>query len=179
MKKVFYLSCIMMTMFLSRCYDPDVERDEEYMTIYIPMCQEKISTLQNIPLVENTVNFVPLHLNTEKDTLLKVGVYCGGMVLPAKDINLKMGLELDSLISLQEKDVPQSVYKLLPENYYTVDSWDITIPRGQISENLNINIKCSEIPSGSNYVLPLKIVNTSDYTINSASSFLLLGINKE
>lgn len=179
MKKVFYLSCVIMTMFLSKCYDPSVERDEEYMTIYIPMCQEKISTLQNIPLVENTVNFVPLHFKTEKDTLLKVGVYCGGMILPMADINLKMGLELDSLISLQEKGVPLSVYKLLPENYYTVDSWDITIPKGQVSENLNIDIKYSEIPSGSKYVLPLKIVNSSDYAINRASSFLLLGINKE
>lgn len=171
---------ILMTLtLLIQCESPEVSRQEEYMKVYIPMVQQKNSTLQTSPLILNSVNFVPLNeLDFSKDTTLFVGVYCGGMVLPDENIFVEFELETDSLTSLQKKNSVQSSFSLLPEQYYSIDSWKVEIPRNNVNGYLKVNLKNTLIPEGSKYILPLRIKQVSKYEIDPSTSFILLGIEK-
>lgn len=180
MRKFILLFLTSLSFFWIACEDPAVPRQEEYMTLYLPMVQEKSSVLQAFPLVSNTVNYVELDkLSFERDTLLKIGVYCGGMVVPQQEVKIEFALATDSLSSLQQKGVPESSYPLLPEEYYSIASWNVTIPQGNPNGYLEVQLKNTEIPQGGQFILPLKIKSTSVYTLNEAASFILLGINKK
>lgn len=177
MKKLMFL--IMLSCFMFSCNDAkDIDRDEEYMNVYIPMTIQKNSVLQTVPIVRNSVNFVEMSgLNFSADTLFQLGAYCGGMVAPLEDLALELSLETDSLASLQNKKVPQSTYQLLPEKYYSVDNWNVTIPKGHENGYLNVNLKLSQIPAGSRFILPVRISKVSNYMLDPERSFILLAIN--
>lgn len=162
------------------CNDPtDVTREDEYMHVYIPLTIEKNSVLQTVPIVYNDVNFVAMDkLDFSKDTLLLLGAYCGGTNLPAKDIRVEFSLATDTLLSLQNKPVPQAIYQLLPENYYSVNSWSQTIPKRNTNCYMEIEIKLTQIPEGSKFILPVKVNDVSNYAIDPEKSFILLGIDK-
>lgn len=178
MRRLLFL--LLATSFMFSCNDAkDIDRDEEYMNVYIPLTIQKNSVLQTIPIVKNDVNFVELSgLNFASDTLFTLGAYCGGMVAPSEDLQVEFALLPDSLVSLQKKNVPQSVYQLLPENYYSVDNWNVTIPKGRENGYLDVNLKLSQIPAGSKYVLPVRISHVSRYMLDPGRSFILLAITK-
>lgn len=171
---------ILLSCFMFSCNDSkDIDRDEEYMNVYIPLTNQKNSVLQMIPIVKNSVNFVEMsNLNFSADTLFKLGAYCGGMVSPATDVKVEFSLITDSLVSLQKKQVPQSDYQLLPEQYYSVNNWNVTIPKGHENGYLEINLRLSQIPAGSQFILPVQIAQVSSYMLDPDRSFILLAINK-
>lgn len=167
-------------LFLLGCQDPTVERSEEYMSVYIPMVQEKKALLQTVPIVANSVNYVELEkLEFSKDTTFYLGAYCSGMVLPSEDIKVEFSLASDSLSSLQRKGVAQSAYTILPQEYYSIDSWEATIPRNKSNGYLKIMLGTSAIPAGSNFILPIKITKISKYQLDISNSFILLGIRNQ
>ena len=173
------LLLLLMVIFAAGCEDPNVERDPEYMNIYIPKSHEKSDLLQTVPIVYNTVNFVKLTgLDFNKDTVLLVGAYCGGMILNGGDITLEFALAEDSLASLQNKPVSQAVYKNLPAEYYTVDNWTVRIPKNDTNGYLKVNLKNSLIPENSQFILPLRIKSSSKYSIDPSFSFILLAIDR-
>lgn len=162
------------------CQDPTVERSEEYMNVYIPMVQEKETLLQTVPIITNSVNYVELeNLDFSKDTTFYLGAYCSGMVLSSEDIEIEFSLATDSLTSLQRKGASQSKYSILPQEYFTIDSWETVIPRQKTNGFLEILLKTSSIPAGSNYILPVKISNISKYQLDLPNSFILLGIRNQ
>lgn len=178
MKKVIILIFLVCGIF--SCDDSkDIERFEEYMNVYIPLTIEKNSILQTIPLVKNSVNFVEIpHLNFANDTLFLLGAYCGGMVAPPEDLHVEFSFIPDSLVSLQKKNVPQSVYRQLPEDYYSIENWNVTIPKGHENGYLPVNLKLSQIPAGSKFILPIQISKVSKYDLDLEKSFILLAIHK-
>ena len=180
MKKIISFLFLICCLSIISCNDSkDIDRLEEYMSIYIPRTIEKSTTLQTVPLVKNNVNFVELSgLDFKRDTTFVLGVYCGGTVAPSEDVHVKLALETDSLVSLQKKNVPQSVYVQLPENFYSIDNWNVIIPKGRENGYLNIDLKLSQIPARSKYILPVRIDNISKYALNPEMSFILLAINK-
>ena len=162
------------------CQDPTIERNEEYMNVYIPMVKEKEALLQTVPIINNSVNYVELKkLDFSKDTTLYLGAYCSGMVLPSEDIEVEFSLATDSLTSLQKKGDSQSNYLILPKEYYIIDSWKTIIPRHKTNAYLEILLKTSSIPAGSNFILPVKISNISKYQLDMSNSFILIGIRNK
>ncbi|RHJ86708.1 DUF1735 domain-containing protein [Parabacteroides sp. AM08-6] len=178
MKKVILFISIICCIF--SCNDSkDIDRIEEYMNVYIPLCVEKNSILQTVPLVKNSVNFVEIsNFNFNSDTLFLLGAYCGGTLAPSEDLKVEFSLATDSLVSLQKKNVSQSVYQQLPEKYYSIENWNVTIPKGHENGYLNVNLKLSQIPAGSKFILPIRINSVSKYDLDPEKSFILLAINK-
>lgn len=173
-KVILYSFCGLL---LFGCKDPVVERSEEYMNVYIPMVQKKETLLQMAPIVTNTVNYVELeNLKFDKDTTFYLGVYCGGMVLPSEDVKVEFSIATDSLSSLQKKGVFQSNFTMLPQEYYSIDSWETIIPRNKTTGYLEIILRTSDIPVESNFILPIKVSNVSKYQLDLPNSFILLGV---
>lgn len=174
--KNFLLFCCC-GLLLYGCQDPTVERSEEFMYVSIPFVHEKAALLQTVPIITNTVNYVELEgLEFSKDTTFYLGAYCSGMVLPSGNVQVEFSLATDSLSSLQKKGVPQSAYSLLPDEYYSIDSWETIIPEKQVNGYLEIKLKTASIPIGRNYILPIKISKISNYQLDQPNSFILLGI---
>jgi hypothetical protein len=166
---------------LATSCNKDPERPQEYMTVYMPLVgNNKAERLRDVPIVFNTVNLLEnIKFSKERDTVFNLGIYCGGSIMPQQDIALKLALATDSLTSLQKKGVSQSVYTLLPAEYYNIDSWEANIPQGEVMTYFPISIKTSAIPQDSQYVLPIRIESTNVYELDNSRSFILLAIKFE
>ena len=162
------------------CDNPrDIDRQDEYMNVYLPMTIEKNNILQHVPLIYNDVNFLELEgLNFSKDTTFVLGAYCAGTNFTSQDVSVDFSLANDILLSLQSKPVPQAAYQLLPESYYTVNSWNQSITKGETNCYMNIELKLTQLPAGSHFILPVKVDKVSKYNIDPEKSFILLGISK-
>lgn len=173
------LFSVFLILFAGACSDP-YKLPEEYMQVFIPLVTDKAEVLQEVPLVKNSVNFVPVQaLGFEKDSLFRLGIYCSGTNNPSEDIHVKLALATDSLQALQRKGIPQSGYLMLPESLYSVKSWEVVIPKGQECAYFDVELKNTRIPEGSTYILPIKIEYVSKYAYKESNSFILLGFERK
>lgn len=99
---------------------------------------------------------------------IPVSVYCSGN--PDRGIvTVSATVERSLYDSFKEK----SEYQLVPENFYTVSSWVIDIPKKEQIGIFNIPIQSTALSKGK-YVLPLKLANSSPFELLKEKDVLYL-----
>jgi hypothetical protein len=100
----------------------------------------------------------------------------GGTNPTEKDTRITLVHDLD-LFNRYNKgtyDVETDRYaRLLPEEKYTIDSYDLVIPAGAKDARLPIKIRPEGLSPDSTYMIPLKIKDYSDYEVNPAKADVL------
>jgi len=75
-------------------------------------------------------------------------------------------LAIDTADFNEMNDSLGDIYTLLPSGFYTVESWTVTIAKGQHLGSLHVEVNSSLLDGNHMYVLPLKIVSASGITIS-------------
>lgn len=84
--------------------------------------------------------------------------YAGAGNAP-QDINVKLGLDAHAID--EYNDSTSNHYILLPASKYTIDTWDVTIPKGQKKATATFKLKTETFDFAEAYALPVKIMSTS------------------
>ena len=111
------------------------------------------------------------------DGSLYVSAAIGGTQFPDQDVTVTIGLadeaKMDSYNykNLSDEDVQ---YQTLPTDWYNFPSWTGTIKAGEVYCRIPFTINTEKIHPDSLYVIPLKIVSTSAYSIVKTDTTLLV-----
>lgn len=91
-----------------------------------------------------------------------------------QDIQVTLGLSQEALDDFN--DDQGSTFIPLPTNMYSVDSWTVTIPKGQKRATVNVKFFTDQFDLSKLYALPVKILSVSSGTISSNYGTVLFGI---
>lgn len=153
--------------FLLSCGDDEEMR---YANIYFPL-----STWAS------KCDFFIANFDYAKDTTYVVGVYCGGSLPVPQNVNVSIGLSVDSLKKLQVKEPSFANYEVLPEGSYDITPADTVamIKKNTNRGDLRIIFHTTKLDPTKQYVLPLRIKSTSHYELAPQHSYLFFGIKKQ
>ena len=105
-----------------------------------------------------------------------VAASCGGTNPTKKDIVVKL-VEDRSLIDVYNRtyyDVDVSKYvRPLPQDKYDIESYQFTIPAGEISGRMHIQVRPDGLSPDSAYFIALRVDSHSTYEINPDKSYVL------
>jgi len=105
-----------------------------------------------------------------------ISVSCGGTNATKEDITIQL-VEDASLLhdyNTANYDVDMARYaRLLPSTNYTISSYQLTIPAGQISARLPVVITPDGLSPDSSYVIPLRVESYSACEINPLKNYVL------
>lgn len=118
---------------------------------------------KGIDLISEDSNvYLPLSGYTEQTVLLgesifELGVYKSGINQSNSDVTVDFVINEQAF---NEFKALNPAYELMPEGYFDLSSASVTIPSGQVREELEIHLKgIDESFVDKNYVLPLSIEN--------------------
>ena len=159
MKKIGLFILLVSTFLVQSCYD-DFKEDYVYTTTYFPR-QFPLRTL-----VEQE----------GQNMTFEIGAVLGGKY--TNSINEEVSFIIqDSLLNANN----YSQFTMLPENYYTLSSSNITIPKGQFQGSSLITINKElflndPLAVGKNYALPIEMVTTTadSILVNKRYSVIVL-----
>lgn len=158
----FNFIILIITVTLSSCDNDEVFQKEQYKNVFA-----LISGSENISF--------KFHSLGEESTGI-VAASVGGTNPTEKDIVVKM-LEDPSLIdayNIINYDVDKTKYaRALPKKNYDINNFQFTIPKGEISGRLPINIRPDGLSPDSTYFIPLRIESHSAYEANPTKSHVL------
>ncbi len=105
-----------------------------------------------------------------------VAASCGGTNATKKDIAVELVEDL-TLIDKYNKvnfDVDVSKYiRPLPKDKYTIDSYNLTIPAGEIEGRVSMKIRPDGLSPDSTYFIALRVNKFSSYEVNPEKSYVL------
>ncbi len=151
---------ITITALLVSCSKTDVWLDHDDPTFYIPQSGVSINKVWMLESNEYTS---------------EVEVYLGGARPDNQETNIKVTFGLDpSIISSYNNDITQEFAGqviLLPADCYQVDSYEISIPSGEVSGVLPIKIftdKVEALGMGPDdiYAVPIKLLSSSKFRLS-------------
>lgn len=97
---------------------------------------------------------------------VKIPLVLSGSTTNNTDVNISVALDKDTLTNLNfdRFRLREDLYfKELPTDYYSFKSLMTTIPKGENTGYITINLKLDGIDLVNKYILPLQIVSTSAY----------------
>jgi hypothetical protein len=95
----------------------------------------------------------------------KVQVSYSGAEVAPEDITVTLGLDPQALTDYNDEQ--GTTYQFVSPNLYTVDSWVVTIPKGQRLGTATVTFKPSIFDPSKTYGFPVKILSTSLGQISS------------
>jgi len=81
-------------------------------------------------------------------------------------------LALDTAAIGKYNTANSTAYTLLPAADYSVPSWTVTVPAGQHTATINININTSLVDPSGLFILPIKLVSAGGLTIDQYDELL-------
>lgn len=111
-----------------------------------------------------------------------ISVYCSGSLMPENDIHVELGYdnELVSEYNFTEFENDTSKYVIpLASKYYNIPSLSATIKKGEPHVNLFINVNPEGLSPDTTYVIPLKLISSSEYEISEELSSILYSVRLE
>lgn len=126
-----------------------------------------------------TTSTYPLYVNTfaaEPGVLQDFAIVVNytGNAGASQDINVVLELAPDALVTYNDENSEHFVE--LPSSLYTVDTWNLTIPKGQKKASMNLKLKTSEFDFDEEYALPVRIKTVSAGTISKNYGTMLFRI---
>lgn len=154
MKKLFLGGLFLL--FLASCSN-HVDFGEQYKkVIYIVKSSNKVYTCQHKILSEEQEGSISL--------------YCGGSDVLKEDVTVTLVPDEEAMRIYNSKNFDETnQYKklvLLPEEYYTIPSYTVTIKSGTEYAKMPIHLVTKNINPDSCYVIPLSIGEISQYEVN-------------
>lgn len=111
------------------------------------------------------------------DGSLYVSAAIGGTQFPDQDVTVTLGLADNAkMASYNYKNFSDAdvKYQPLPADWYNFPSWTGTIKAGDVYCRIPLTVNTEKIHPDSLYVIPLKIVSTSAYSIVKTDTTLLV-----
>lgn len=139
---------------LTSCLDED--------PLFDPDKVENVVEFYDIGLITSPGSVYPLYTNTfpASDAIdMKIIVSYSGAHENNEDINVKFKLDPDALARYNESEGTN--YEVLPEELYSMDAMEVTIPRGQRQVEKTITFNTLEFDLSKNFALPFTITETS------------------
>ncbi|WP_339876307.1 DUF1735 domain-containing protein [uncultured Algoriphagus sp.] len=139
---------------LTSCLDED--------PIFDPDQVENVIEFYDIGLIASANSVYPLYVNSFKEAEsveFKIIVSYSGAHENNQDINVKFSLDPSALEEYNESE--DTDYVVLPENLYSIDAMEVTIPKGQRQVEKTITLYTSQFDFTKNYALPFTITESS------------------
>lgn len=149
---------------ISSCNDDEIYKKEQFKTVFALISEDGYNIYQDIHDLENP------------KSVGNIAASCGGTRPTKIDINVDLSLDIESLNLYNQAnfDMNTDMYaKLLPANNYEIESWKLTIPKGERGGVMPIIIKPDGLSPDSTYFIPIKIDSYSDYELNKEKSNVL------
>lgn len=137
-----------------------------------------IEFLNPAVITSNTTSTIPVYtlsydIGPSVDLDLQIG-YSGGGGAP-NDIHVKVGLAADKIETINEEQ--ETDMEAIPENAFSITSYDVTIPKGQKTGTLKVTFKPEEFDLSADYVLVLKIESVTGTKAPISGNFGLIALN--
>jgi hypothetical protein len=99
----------------------------------------------------------------------------------ANDSDIQLTLAIDPVAieaynNQMEEDLHGSLFTMMPDNYYSFDDFSVTIPKGQKTTTISIEVFPDQFDLTKNFALPLRIVSASEGVISANFSVALLAV---
>ena len=147
------------------------EKEEiQYAKIYFPLSAWATKS-----------DFFIANFDYAKDTTYIIGAYCGSSISVPQNVEILIGLAVDSLKKLQKTDPSFANYEILPVGSYDITPADTVavIKKNTSRGDLKVTFRTTTLEPTKQYVLPLHIKSTSHYEVSDQHSYLFFGINKQ
>lgn len=150
---------------ISACNQDKVFEKEQYKNVFA--------------LISGSDNVSEKYHKLGEESTGYVAASCGGTNSTEKDIVVNL-VEDKSLIEAYNKanfDVNISKYvRPLPQDKYDIDSYQFTIPKGEIGGKMPIRIRPDGLSPDSSYFVALRVEKYSTYEINPEKSYVLYSV---
>jgi hypothetical protein len=149
---------------LSSCNRDEIFEREQYKNVFALVSEDGYNV------------FTVVHDLDEVESTGYVAASCGGTNPTEKDIDITMvsSPEIFDYYNKSNFDVDIEKYaRLLPSEKYSIDSWNFTIPAGQVSGNLPIRVRPDGLSPDSTYFIPLKVSEFTTGEVNPEKSDVL------
>lgn len=167
MKKLFrhitpVLSMGVLLVGLQSCKDDEVYKKEQYKNVFALISESDNVSRKLHSLGEESIGYIAASM--------------GGTNATGKDVVVKL-VEDKSLIDKFNRvnyDTDVSKYvKAMPASKYDIESYQFSIPAGEISGRLPIRIRPDGLSPDSSYFIPLRIDTYTSFEANAQKSFIL------
>ncbi|WP_352422717.1 DUF1735 domain-containing protein [Proteiniphilum sp.] len=149
----------------SSCNNDDVFEKEQYKNVFALISSSGNVSSKYHPLGGETVGYVAASL--------------GGTSPTSKDIRVKL-VEDASFIDEYNTinyDVDKTKYVLaLPQENYSIDSYEFTIPAGEISGRLPVRIRPDGLSPDRKYAFALRVESYSSYEVNPEKNYIIYNV---
>ncbi|MCK3684384.1 DUF4361 domain-containing protein [Maribellus sp. YY47] len=150
---------------LYSCNEDEVFEKEQYKNVFALVSESDNVAIKYHKLGEESTGFVAASL--------------GGTNPTQKDIVVNL-VEDESLIDAYNKtnfDVDVSKYaRPLPKDKYDIDSYQFTIPKGEINGKLPLRIRPDGLSPDTTYFISLLVNSFDNYEINPEKNFVLYSV---
>jgi hypothetical protein len=149
---------------ITACNEDKVFENEQYKTVFALVSNDDYNIFQVV------------HDLDQPESVGYVSASCGGTKSSEKDIEISLVQDMEAFddYNTSNYDVDVSSYaRLLPENRYDIDSYNLTIPAGERNGRMTIRIRPDGLSPDSIYFIPVKIDTYSAYEVNPDKSNVL------
>lgn len=111
------------------------------------------------------------------DGSLYISAAIGGTTFSDKDVQVTIGLaseEKMDLYNYKNLSADDVKYQSLPTEWYNFPSWTGTIKAGEVYCRIPLTINTEKVHADSLYVIPLRVVSTSAYSVVQKDTVLLV-----
>lgn len=170
--KKYNLAYLVVALALTSCLkeDPALDPDESNNVIEI---YRQVPT----PTASPADAVYPLYIagfNIQPAAEYKVEIAYAGAGTAPEDIQVV--LELDEAAMEAYNDDQGSHYEILPDDMFTVNSWTVTIPRGQRIGAMNVSFHTDQFDLSKAYAFPVKVKSASTGVISKNFGTVIFGI---
>lgn len=139
----------------------------EYAKVYLPLATRATNGVFNASFT------------ADKDTTFIVGAYCSGSIMTPVDVDVTLALATEEFAAAKAEKPALASYQLLPADCYDIVPSDmkVTIKAKTERADISVNFHTSKFTPGTNYVLPLKVAEVSEYEISESYNVLFFGVS--
>ncbi|MFZ4861060.1 DUF4973 domain-containing protein [Sphingobacterium sp. Mn56C] len=142
-----------------------------------PMLDDELFE-KTVVFTKNGFQDMLIDYNSQEETIAMLPVSISGTTRNTENVHVKVALDTDTLNNYnfeRFRNQTNLYYNLLPEDSYALSAQDVIIPNGSERVMLPIKLKPAKIDKLKDFVLPLRISETSSYSIgpNKYSKALL------
>lgn len=164
-KKKIYFTFLFIILILCACNRDEVFEKEQYKNVFA--------------LISESNNVLVKYHSLGKENIGYVSSSLGGTNPTTEDIKVNL-VEDQSFIDKYNRtnfDVDKTKYMLpLPASNYDIDSYEFTIPAGEISGRLPIRIRPDGLSPDHQYGISLRVESHSTYEVNPTKNFIIYNV---
>jgi hypothetical protein len=163
--KMQWVLFTVLALIFSACNNDEVFEKEQYKNVFALISGSGNVSSKYHPLGSETVGYIAASL--------------GGTNPTTKDIKVKLVEEPDFIDEYNKinYDVDKTKYVLaLPQENYSIDSYEFTIHAGEINGRLPIRIRPDGLSPDRKYAFALKVESYSAYEVNPQKNYIIYNV---